>query len=34
MRYYANKKAWMSMDIFIEVLRAPDASREVQGRSI
>jgi hypothetical protein len=34
MRYYANKTAWMTMDIFTEVLRAPDASLGVQGRNI
>jgi DDE superfamily endonuclease. len=34
MRYYANKKAWMTMDIFTEVLRAPDVSMGVQGRNV
>jgi hypothetical protein len=33
-KYYANKKAWMTMTIFMEFLRALDASMGAQGRNI
>jgi hypothetical protein len=33
-KYYANKKAWMTTTIFTEFLRALDASMGVQSRNI
>jgi hypothetical protein len=33
-KYYANKKVWMTTTIFTEFLRALDASMGVQGRNI
>jgi hypothetical protein len=33
-KYYANKKAWMTTAIFMEFLRALDATTGVQGRNV